>query len=82
MLFGSRKVFVKRIEIKHKSLKFGKTWYFVRDEINGYVFFKNSELLAGALGKLTLGTGGKGGLFYVLIRDNSKVLFVNIVNSG
>jgi hypothetical protein len=40
MLFGSRKVFVKRIEIKHKSLKFGKTWYFVRDEINGYVFFK------------------------------------------
>ena len=40
---------------------------------DGWVLIKNSELLAGMPGKLTLGSGGKGGLFFVLIRDNSKV---------
>jgi len=40
---------------------------------DGWVLIKNSELLSGMPGKLTLGSGGKGGLFYVLIRDNSKV---------
>ncbi len=40
---------------------------------DGWILIKNSELLTGSLGKLTLGSGGKGGLFYVLIRDNNKV---------
>jgi len=34
----------------------------------------NSELLSGNLGKSTLGSGSKGGLFYALIRDNSQYL--------
>jgi DNA-directed RNA polymerase III subunit RPC1 len=42
---------------------------------DGYIHFKNSELLSGALGKLTLGSGSKGSLFYILIRDNSSVNF-------
>jgi DNA-directed RNA polymerase III subunit RPC1 len=40
---------------------------------DGWVLIKNSELLAGMPGKLTLGSGGKGGLFFVVIRDNSNV---------
>lgn len=38
---------------------------------DGYVLFRNSELLAGNLGKKTLG-GSKNGLFFRLIRDNSS----------
>lgn len=33
---------------------------------DGYVVFRNSELLAGQLGKTILGGGNKGGLFAVL----------------
>ena len=40
---------------------------------DGWVLFKNSELLCGALGKLALGSGSKGSLFYIVIRDNSSV---------
>lgn len=43
---------------------------------DGWVLFKNSELLCGALGKLTLGSGNKGSLFYILVRDNSAVLYL------
>ena len=35
------------------------------------VCFRNSELLSGVLGKSTLGSGSKQGLFYALIRDNA-----------
>lgn len=38
---------------------------------DGYVVFKNSELLAGQLGKNTLG-GNKTGLIYTLLRDNNN----------
>jgi DNA-directed RNA polymerase III subunit RPC1 len=38
---------------------------------DGFVVFKNSELLAGQLGKNTLG-GNKGGLIYALLRDNNN----------
>jgi DNA-directed RNA polymerase III subunit RPC1 len=38
---------------------------------DGFVVFKNSELLAGQLGKSTLG-GNKSGLIYTLLRDNNK----------
>lgn len=37
---------------------------------DGYVCFRNSELMCGNLGKKTLGDGSKQGLFYVLIRDH------------
>ncbi|KAL7999807.1 putative DNA-directed RNA polymerase, subunit beta-prime [Plasmopara halstedii] len=37
---------------------------------DGYVCFRNSELICGNLGKKTLGDGSKQGLFYVLIRDH------------
>jgi DNA-directed RNA polymerase III subunit RPC1 len=33
------------------------------------VVIRNSELLAGALDKSLLGSGGKGNVFYVLLRD-------------
>uniref|UniRef100_A0A1D1XDD4 DNA-directed RNA polymerase subunit n=1 Tax=Anthurium amnicola TaxID=1678845 RepID=A0A1D1XDD4_9ARAE len=36
---------------------------------DGFVYFRNSELLSGQLGKVTLGNGNKDGLFSVLIRD-------------
>ncbi|XP_008558065.1 DNA-directed RNA polymerase III subunit RPC1 [Microplitis demolitor] len=38
----------------------------VRD---GYVVIRNSELLAGAMDKATLGSGSKQNIFYVLLRD-------------
>jgi DNA-directed RNA polymerase III subunit RPC1 len=37
---------------------------------DGYVVFRNSELLAGNLAKKTLGDGSKKGLFYVLLKDH------------
>jgi DNA-directed RNA polymerase III subunit RPC1 len=36
---------------------------------DGYVCFRNSELICGQLGKATLGNGNKDGLFTVLLRD-------------
>ncbi|TDH69964.1 hypothetical protein CCR75_006384 [Bremia lactucae] len=39
---------------------------------DGYVCFRNSELICGNLGKKTLGDGSKQGLFYVLIRDHGS----------
>ena len=38
---------------------------------DGWVTFKNSELLSGGLGKVTMGGESKSGLMYALIRDNS-----------
>ncbi|KAF5203278.1 DNA-directed RNA polymerase subunit beta' [Thalictrum thalictroides] len=38
---------------------------------DGYVYFRNSELLCGQLGKVTLGNGNKDGLFSILLRDYS-----------
>lgn len=39
---------------------------------DGYVCFRNSELMCGNLAKKTLGDGSKQGLFYVLIRDHGS----------
>ncbi|KAK9920884.1 hypothetical protein M0R45_029422 [Rubus argutus] len=36
---------------------------------DGFVYFRNSELLSGQLGKATLGNGNKDGLYSVLLRD-------------
>jgi len=38
---------------------------------DGWVIFKNSELLCGGLGKITMGGESKTGLMYSLIRDNT-----------
>lgn len=38
---------------------------------DGWVLFKNSELLLGQIGKNTLG-GNKSGLIYNLLRDNTN----------
>ncbi|KAF7991817.1 hypothetical protein HCN44_010618 [Aphidius gifuensis] len=35
----------------------------------GYVIIRNSELIAGAMVKLTLGSGSKNNIFYILLRD-------------
>ncbi|KAL2614065.1 hypothetical protein R1flu_025757 [Riccia fluitans] len=44
---------------------------------DGYVYFRNSELLSGQLGKATLGNGNKDGLFTILLRDyNSEAAAV------
>ena len=40
---------------------------------DGYLVIENSEVLCGVLGKGTLGGGGKSGIFYRLIKDNSEV---------
>ncbi|KAG6487428.1 hypothetical protein ZIOFF_056014 [Zingiber officinale] len=36
---------------------------------DGYVYFRNSELISGQVGKATLGNDNKDGLFSVLLRD-------------
>lgn len=36
---------------------------------DGFVYFRNSELISGQVGKSTLGNGNKDGLFCVLLRD-------------
>ncbi|XP_074317264.1 DNA-directed RNA polymerase III subunit 1 [Silene latifolia] len=36
---------------------------------DGFVYFRNSELISGQVGKATLGNGNKVGLFSVLLRD-------------
>ncbi|XP_078179923.1 nuclear RNA polymerase C1 [Carex rostrata] len=36
---------------------------------DGWVYFRNSELISGQLGKATLGNGNKSGLYSVLLRD-------------
>ncbi|CAK4179374.1 unnamed protein product [Aphanomyces euteiches] len=47
---------------------------------DGYVVFRNSELLSGNLCKKTLGDGSKKGLFYVLIRDHGAAEAARCMN--
>jgi len=47
---------------------------------DGWVMFHNSELICGSLGKSILGSGTKGGLFYSIIKDNSKEKAANCMN--
>ena len=42
--------------------------------------FRNSELLSGRLGKVTLGSGNKAGLFYALSSDYSPDVAANAMN--
>ena len=45
----------------------------------GYIIFRDSELVCGNLGKKALG-GSKSGLFFTLIRDHSESLAVHVMN--
>lgn len=47
---------------------------------DGYVCFRNSELLCGRLGKGVLGSGSKVGLFYVLCSDYSAEVAAGAMN--
>lgn len=46
---------------------------------DGYVVFRQTELMCGALGKSVLGGGSKTGLFFHIIRDNNPVLAADIM---
>ncbi|KAH3759278.1 RNA polymerase III largest subunit [Pelomyxa schiedti] len=41
---------------------------------DGYVYFRNSELMCGSLDKSSLGGGGKNSIFHVLMRDYSPTV--------
>lgn len=58
---------VVNFQLKEKTYTSGE----YRCPHDGWVVFKNSELLLGQIGKTTLG-GNKSGLLYALIRDNSQ----------
>lgn len=47
---------------------------------DGYVIFRSSELICGNLGKKTVGTDGKSGLFYVLLRDHGAANAARCMN--
>ncbi|KAK8921953.1 DNA-directed RNA polymerase II subunit RPB1 [Platanthera zijinensis] len=47
---------------------------------DGFVYFRNSELISGQLGKATLGNGNKNGLFAVLLRDYSAYAAASCMN--
>ncbi|KAJ0985807.1 hypothetical protein J5N97_004163 [Dioscorea zingiberensis] len=47
---------------------------------DGYVYFRNSELICGQLGKATLGNGNKDGLFSVLLRDYNSHAAASCMN--
>lgn len=47
---------------------------------DGCVYFRNSELICGQLGKVTLGNGNKNGLFSVLLRDYNPHVAATCMN--
>jgi len=61
------KVFV-NLEMKEKNYdNKGDAKFFCKND--GYVCFRQSELISGNIAKKTIGTGSKTGLLYVLLRD-------------
>lgn len=47
---------------------------------DGFVYFRNSELLSGQVGKATLGNGNKDGMFSVLVRDYNSHAAASCMN--
>lgn len=47
---------------------------------DGYICFRKSELLSGAVAKSTVGTGSKQGLLYVLLRDYGSAESARVMN--
>lgn len=62
---ANMRVFVNLIVMEKNYSKSGETMCCN----DGCVYFRNSELLSGQIGKATLGNGNKNGLFTVLLRD-------------
>ena len=63
-------------EAKEKNYKSNK--HFCHND--GWVAFRNSELLSGNIGKKCIGDGSKTGLLYVLIRDFGKLEAARVLN--
>ncbi|KAH7421936.1 hypothetical protein KP509_13G082300 [Ceratopteris richardii] len=63
------RVFVNLVVVEKNYSKSGGETMCPND---GYVYFRNSELISGQLGKGTLGNGNKNGLFTILLRDYSS----------
>uniref|UniRef100_A0A0E0PAX7 DNA-directed RNA polymerase subunit n=1 Tax=Oryza rufipogon TaxID=4529 RepID=A0A0E0PAX7_ORYRU len=47
---------------------------------DGFVYFRNSELLSGQVGKATLGNGNKDGMFSTLVRDYNSHAAASCMN--
>uniref|UniRef100_A0A2P2LRP6 DNA-directed RNA polymerase n=1 Tax=Rhizophora mucronata TaxID=61149 RepID=A0A2P2LRP6_RHIMU len=47
---------------------------------DGFVYFRNSELISGQLGKATLGSGNRDGLYAVLLRDYNALAAASCMN--
>ncbi|XP_006653556.2 DNA-directed RNA polymerase III subunit 1 [Oryza brachyantha] len=47
---------------------------------DGFVYFRNSELLSGQVGKKTLGNGNKDGMFSILVRDYNSHAAASCMN--
>ncbi|GJN02490.1 hypothetical protein PR202_ga19848 [Eleusine coracana subsp. coracana] len=47
---------------------------------DGFVYFRNSELLCGQVGKATLGNGNKNGIYSVLLRDYNSHAAASCMN--
>ncbi|KAL6650947.1 hypothetical protein ACP70R_009872 [Stipagrostis hirtigluma subsp. patula] len=47
---------------------------------DGYVYFRNSELLSGQIGKKTLGNGSKDGIYSILLRDYNSHAAASCMN--
>lgn len=65
---ASTKVFL-NLTVKEKGFSKPQNFFETMCPRDGFVYFRNSELISGQLGKATLGNGSKDGLFAVLLRD-------------
>lgn len=57
------------LEIKSKSYSNDGLWMCAKD---GYVVFRNSDLICGVLDKVSLGSGSKSNIFHAIMRDFSS----------
>lgn len=56
------------VNLENKEKGYVKDKYLCPND--GYVCFRNGQLISGILGKKTLGGESKSGLMYILIRDH------------
>ncbi|WZZ31381.1 hypothetical protein YC2023_014782 [Brassica napus] len=57
------------LNVKEKNFRKGEHYDETMCINDGWVYFRNSELISGQLGKATLGNGSKDGLYSILLRD-------------
>lgn len=55
------------VNFEHKEKNYSENKHFCHND--GWVAFRNSELISGNVAKKTIGDGSKSGLLYVLLRD-------------